>query len=127
MSSENNAYIAAVLSAVSNNNGGQTVARDATPAATNVGVPRRVLQFVGFLHALPGDLWRIHTTAELDEGVEFPKAAKLTQSTVKSPDDGRTRDVVTVPEDADVIYWTRKPPRPRANREPGGGGEYPII
>jgi hypothetical protein len=80
-----------------------------------------VHQFIGFVHELPGDLWRVYTTPELDEGVEFPKADVLGEpTTVKSHDDGRTRDVVTVAEDADVIYWTRRKPK-KENREPGGG------
>jgi hypothetical protein len=121
-----NPYIAALLCAVPpDKNAKNVTAPDATPAALNGRLPNRVLQFVGFVHELPGELWRVYTTPELDEGVEFLKADALDRSQVKGRDDGRVRDVVTVRERADVIYWTRR--RPRANREPGGGGEYPII
>jgi hypothetical protein len=123
---ETNPYIAALLGSVPpDKTGGRAAALDATPAAPNGGLPNRVLQFVGFVHELPGGLWRVYTTPELDEGVEFPKADILDRSSVKGRDDGRVRDVVAVRKDADVIYWTRK--RPKVNREPGGGSEYPII
>jgi hypothetical protein len=120
----NNPYIAALLHSVPPDEIG---GRGVYSAAPNGSLPNRVLQFVGFVHELPGELWRVYTTPELDEGVEFLKADALDRSQVKGRDDGRVRDVVTVRERADVIYWTRKPPRPRANREPGGGGEYPVI
>src|SRR4051812_13011283 len=97
------------------------------PAEPSGRPPKNLLQFVGFPYEFSVDgLVRLFTTSSFDEGVEFLKADVLAAHPLPaSPQDGPGRNFVLLRENADVIYWTRR--RPRANREPGGGGEYPII
>ena len=88
-------------------------------------VPRRLRQFVGFIHELEDKLtWRIYTCPEFDNGVDVLADEVLYHGQLE-PDkkDGLPRNVVVVAHDAHVLYWSRRPPD--ATSGPDGGYPYP--
>jgi len=96
-------------------------------AGGSVRLPAKLLSFVGFIEELHIDprVWRIYTCLDLKDGVDVFEDDVLHHERL-APDlrDGLRRDVVVVDGDADVIYWSRTPPR--TIREPGGGNGFPY-
>jgi len=90
-------------------------------------LPRQLLNFVGFVDKLPIEpsVLRIYTCLDLKNGVDVLEDDVLHRERLEpDPRDGQRRDVVFVDFDADVIYWSRTPPR--TIREPGGGNGFPY-
>jgi hypothetical protein len=119
--SATNPFVAEVLQAVAKQQAtDKTEVELATPK-----LPRRLRQFVGFIHELTEErTWRIYTCLELDKGVDVVADEVLYHCKQEpSKEDGLVRDVVVVAHDAHVLYWSHRPPD--ATSGPDGGYPYP--